>query len=111
MRDHLGGAGVVDQHVEPAVLGQHPLDQGTRRVGFAHVGLHVASADLRRHRLAGLDRGAGVHDDREAVGGQPARDLGADAGGAAGDEGDGGANGGNLRLDGRPRQAAGRIDR
>jgi hypothetical protein len=62
--------------------------RGPARPRVADVGLQVGAADLRRDGLPGLDRGTGVDDDVAAVGGQAARDLRADAGGAAGDQGD-----------------------
>jgi hypothetical protein len=77
--DALRDAGVVDEHVEPAVRLQHRRDQalGTPLVG--EVGLHVAAADLAGDLLAGLDGGAAGDDDLVALLRQPSGDLGPDA--------------------------------
>ena len=52
MGDDLGGPGVVDQHVEPAVAGDDLVDQPPGLVLVGDVGLHVAGpGELGGQRL------------------------------------------------------------
>ena len=80
---HAVAAGVVDEHVDRADAGDD-LAHGRR---VAHVEAHGVAADLGRHLLGAHLVEVGdrhVH----AVGRQPPGGGGADAGRAAGDEGD-----------------------
>ena len=89
MRDADRLAGIVDQHVEPAVPVEHRRDQraGARLVG--EIGLMVAGArQLGGHLPAGVGRARGMQRDRVAVARQTTRDRRTDARGRAGDEGD-----------------------
>jgi len=88
---HDGGqrrdAGVGDHDVEASEGVHGPLDGGRERVGVGDVGLHpqVLRPELRRHgrqllRLQPDQRHA------SAAGGRPARQLGNDSPGGAGDQ-------------------------
>ena len=93
----LGGrdgapAGVVDEHVDAAVVGEHPVDAGARGLVVGD----VEGADVELD--AGLGRGVGQgggparvahrRDDGEAATGQLDRGVQAHARGGSGDEGD-----------------------
>jgi hypothetical protein len=85
--------GVVDQHVDAAVPGEDPLDEGGALLGDDE----VADLDLDAGRLGGelLERRrvAGDADDGVAEPGEAQGALAADAGGGAGEQDDPGTGG------------------
>ena len=82
--------GVVDEHVDVAVVGEHPLEQPVDRldvgdVGRVHVGGAARGDDLRAHLLELLD--VAGHEQRHAAGGGDLQGGRApDARGGAGDQ-------------------------
>ena len=92
-RDMLN-AGIVDEHVKPAMLGERCRDHLGDRLRLRHVGGRIADldAEIGRDLVPGLgDLGGGAkavqHDGRSGLG-QRARDAEADAAGRAGDQRD-----------------------
>ena len=80
MGDHRRGAGVVDQEVEPSVVGDRLFDEAGAVRSVGDVGLHVGGVtELGGQRAAGVDRRHRVDDDGGAGGGEPVGGGRADA--------------------------------
>ena len=90
MVDTSGPAGVVDEDVEVPVPLDHPVDEGTRLLPIADVGLQVRRivAELGGDPLAGLDRRCRVDHDRGTEGGEAASHRLPDSTGRTRDEDD-----------------------
>ena len=105
--DHVGvlqggAAGVVVQHVEPAVMRNRLADGGLQAVGLAHVGrdgdgLAAGGSDAMRGLLAARRVDLG-DDDAGALAGEQLGGGAADAGAGAGDEGDLAGEPAGLRM-------------
>ena len=91
----VAGAGVVDQVVDDEPLGGEAGDESAALAGVGEVagpGVDVEAGVRRDELLLQRDEAfaaAGDEDERAAVAGGQARELAADAGAGAGDEGDG----------------------